>query len=300
MTEIFEELSHAAIHTAEHTWYMLPLLFIVYLVIEIIEHKAMDRVRVTLANKTLGIPAAAALGLFPQCGFSVAAANLYSERLITAGTVAAVFVATSDEAFPILISNPSSVKWFIPMLALKFVYAVIVGFAVNGIFKLARLDKAKAHEHHHHHHGSEHTHGGGEHHHCSHCDSNRGILSAAIRRTLAIFLFVYITSFVMHTLIGVIGEDKLSALLMTDTLVQPVIAALFGLIPNCAASVITTELFISGALGFGSLAAALCAGAGVGILVLLRVNRNMKQNLSLIGIIYAMSALLGVVIELIM
>ncbi len=298
MTEILDELSHAALHTAEHTWYMLPLLFIVYLVIEIIEHKAMDRLRAALANKTLGIPAAAALGLFPQCGFSVAAANLYSERLITAGTVAAVFVATSDEAFPILISSPSNVKWFIPMLIIKFLYAIAVGFAVNGIFKLTRLDKIKTHEHHRH--GSEHTHEGGEHHHCSHCDSNRGILSAAIRRTLAIFLFVFITSFVLHAFIGMVGEDKLSALLMTDSIFQPVLSALFGLIPNCAASVITTELFISGALGFGSLAAALCAGAGVGILVLLRVNRSMKQNFSLIGIIYAMSALLGVVIELIM
>lgn len=275
---------------------MLPVLFLVYLVIELLEHKAMDKVRRVLADRNFGVVGAALLGLFPQCGFSVAAANLYSERLITAGTVAAVFVATSDEAFPILISNPESMQWFLPMLVLKFVYAIIVGMVVNLVFKLTKLEKAEYHESHHH---GEHTHEGGEHHHCSHCDSNRGIFSAAIRRTLSIFAFVFITSFALHLLIDLVGEAQLKSVLMTDSILQPFIAALIGLIPSCTASVVTTELFVSGVLGFGSLAAALCAGAGVGMLVLFRVNRNLKQNLSILGMIYVMSALLGVVIELI-
>ncbi len=296
MSELLHLLSHELLHTLEHTWYMLPVLFLVYLVIEVLEHKAMDKVRGVLANRSFGIVGASLLGLFPQCGFSVAAANLYSERLITAGAVAAVFVATSDEAFPILISNPESTKWFLPLIALKFVYAIIVGVMVNILFRLTRLDRAESHATHHH---GEHTHGGGEHHHCSHCDSNRGIFSAAIRRTVSIFAFVFVTSLVLHIVIELVGEAQLQAVLMTDSLLQPFIAALIGLIPSCTASVVTTELFVSGVLGFGSLAAALCAGAGVGMLVLFRVNRNLKQNLAIMGSVYVMSALLGMILELI-
>ena len=271
MKEFFSHAEHAFFHTVEHTWYMLPVLFIVYLIIELLEHKAMDKVRRVLANKSFGLVGAAALGLFPQCGFSVAAANLYSERLITAGTVAAVFVATSDEAFPILVANPDSAKWFLPMLLIKFVWATVVGLVVNLVFRLTRLDRREVHTSHSH---SEHPHENGEHHHCAHCDSNRGIISASVRRTLSIFLFVFITGFAIHIIIDMIGEDKLGALLMTDSIFQPLLAALIGLIPSCAVSVVTTELFVAGTLGFGSLASALCAGAGIGMLVLFRVNRD--------------------------
>ncbi len=295
MQEFFHHLTHALTHTLEHTWYMLPLLLLIYLLIETVEHKAMDKVRRVLASDNLGVVGAAALGLFPQCGFSVAAANLYAERLITAGTVGAVFVATSDEAFPILLASPERVKWFLPLLAVKFVYAVAVGFFVNFIFRITKLDKAKHREVHAH---GEHIHEGGEHHHCSHCDSRNGIVSAALKRGLSIFAFVFVTSFIVHLVIDLIGEDKLAVLMMTDSIFQPFLTALIGLIPNCAASVVATELFVSGTLGFGSLAAALSAGAGVGMLVLFRVNRSHRQNFALLGLLYITSALLGVVIEI--
>ncbi len=297
MIEILHHILHALIHTAEHTFYMLPVLFLVYLVIELLEHKAMDKVKSVLGNKIAGIPAAAVLGLFPQCGFSVAAANLYSEHLITAGTLAAVFVATSDEAFPILLASPERIKWFVPLLLFKLVFAILVGITVNGIFKLTKLDSLKPSAVSHHHH-SEHTHEGGEHHHCSHCDSGKGIFSAAVRRTVSIFLFLFVTSFLLHLVIDIAGEERISSILMTNSLLQPVIAAIFGLIPSCAMSVIVTELFTAGALGFGALLSALCTGAGVGMLVLFRVNRNLKQNLAIMGIICAMSAILGVIIEI--
>ncbi len=296
MSEFFHHLLHALTHTLEHTWYMLPVLFLIYLLIETVEHKAMDKVRSALQNKSFGIIGGAALGLFPQCGFSVAAANLYSERLITAGTVAAVFVATSDEAFPILIANPSYIGWFLPLIVIKLIFAVAVGFAVNGIFKLTGLDRVTVHEHHHAH--SEHTHEGGEHHHCSHCDSNRGIFSAALKRTVSVFLFIFLVGVILNLAIELMGEDKLSLLLMNDSIFQPFVAALIGLIPNCAASVVTTELFVNGALSFGSLAAALSAGAGIGMLVLFRVNRNYKQNFAILGLLYIFSALLGVIINI--
>ena len=299
MQGILHHALHALTHTAEHTWYMLFVLFIVYLVIEFIEHKAMNRARAILSNKYYGIAAASALGLFPQCGFSVAAANLYAERLISAGTVAAVFVATSDEALPILLANPEAAKWFLPVLLIKFIWAIVVGFIVNLIFKLAKLDRHEHHLHSHEHSHGEHVHEGGEHHHCEHCDSDKGILEASIKRTVSVFLFIFVTSFVLHFIIDIVGEDNLKALLMKESLAQPFLAALIGLIPSCAASIVTTELFVSGALGFGSLVAALSAGAGIGMLVLFRVNRDYKKNLTLLGILYVTSVLLGVVIELI-
>ncbi len=299
MQEIFTHLTHALIHTLRHTWYMLFVLFAVYLIIEFIEHKAMNKAKAVLSNKYYGIAAASALGLFPQCGFSVAAANLYAERLISAGTVAAVFVATSDEALPILLANPDAAKWFLPILAIKFIWAVVVGFLVDLIFRLTRLDKHEhVHSHEHSHDHDEHKHEFGEHHHCEHCDSSRGIFSAALKRSMSVFAFVFITSLILHMVIDLVSEDKLRAVLMTDSLFQPLLAALVGLIPSCSTSIVVTELFASGALGLGSLTAALSAGAGIGMLVLFRVNRDYKKNFVLLGILYVTSALLGLIIEL--
>ena len=276
---------------------MLFMLFLVYLLIEVIEHKAMNKMRALLSNRGLGLVGASALGLLPQCGFSVAAANLFSEHLISIGAVAAVFIATSDEALPILASNPGAVKWIVPTMLIKFVWAIAIGFVANLLFKLTGLDKRTTAVHAHHH--GEHIHEGGEHYHCEHCDSGRGIFSAAVRRTVSIYLFVFATSFVLHLVIDIIGSDNLGALLMNNSILQPTIAALVGLIPNCASSVITTELFVAGAIGYGSLVAALCSGAGVGMLVLFRVNRDHRQNLALLGLLYVSSALLGIILELI-
>lgn len=296
MPEFIHHFLHALEHTIEHNLYMLPLLFIVYLLIEILEHKAMDKIKKALSSPHLGLFGAAALGLFPQCGFSVAAANLYSERLISAGAVAAIIIATSDEALPMLVSEP---KWLFSTVLIKFFFAVLVGVIVNVIFKLTRLDahnpKSDIHAHSH----SEHIHEAGEHHHCSHCDSNSGIFKTAIIRAVSIFLFLFVTGFALNLIIELIGEDSLKSILMNGSIFQPFIAALIGLIPNCAASVITTTLFLDGAIGFGSLMASLCVGSGVGALMLFRVNKSMKQNLTIMGILYFASALLGVILTLI-
>ena len=119
---------------------MLPFLIFVYLIIEFFEHKAMDKVRAVFSSDRLGVVGAAALGLFPQCGFSVAASNLYAKKIITAGTLTAVFISTSDEAIPIFASNKGSLKWLFPLLAIKFLYAIIAGFAVNFLFKSTGFD----------------------------------------------------------------------------------------------------------------------------------------------------------------
>ena len=274
----------------------LPFLFAVYLVIEIIEHRAADKMRSALADSRLGIISAAALGLFPQCGFSVAAANLYSERLITAGTLIAVFISTSDEAIPIVASNSGSVKWLLPLLGVKFLWAIIAGFAVNGLFKLLKLDHASIHINH----PPVHIHESGEHHHCDECDSDGGIFKNALKRTFSIFVFIIVTSLLLNIVIYFIGEKNLGKILLTNSVVQPFVAALIGLIPNCAASVVLSQLFVSGSLSFGALTAGLSAGAGVGMLVLFRVNRSMKQNFSILGTLYIMSVLIGVILQIVL
>lgn len=293
-------LAHAALHTLEHCWYMLPVLFAVYLLIELIGHKATGKLKGALSSLNVGVVAGSALGLVPACGFSVAAANLYSERLISAGVVAAVFVATSDEALPIILAGGESAAWFLPLILIKFVFAILVGCVVNLVFKLTKLDSTHSHEKGKHRHHSEHVHEAGEHHHCTHCDSGKGILRTAAVRSVSVFAFVLITAFLVNFAVEMLGEDKLGALLLSNSALQPFLAALIGLIPNCSASVVAAELFASGTLGFGSLVSALSAGCGLGMLVLFRVNRNMKQNLALLAMLYSFSALLGVIIEIIL
>lgn len=272
---------------------MLPFLIAVYLLIEFFEHKAVDKIRMALGNEKLGIVSGALLGIFPACGFSVAASNLYAEKLITAGTLIAVFISTSDEAIPILASRPEQAKWLLPLILVKVIYAIIAGVLVNLLFKITKIDCDKPHIKH----NTEHVHENGEHHHCAHCDSNKGIIESAVRRSISIFLFILLTSFILNTIIWLIGEENLSVLLMTNSFAQPFIAALVGMIPNCSASVVLSELFASGALSFGSLAAGLSAGAGVGMLVLWRVNHDAKQNTLIVGSLYVLSALLGVLIQ---
>lgn len=279
---------------------MLPFLIAVYIIIEFLEHKAMDKIRAAFSSERLGVVSAAALGLFPQCGFSVAAANLYAKKIITAGTLIAVFISTSDEAIPIFASDKDSIKWLFPLLAIKFLYAIIAGFIVNFIFSatgIDRDDKIILNK-------PVNTHKDYDHKHCNckHCNcnhSNSGIIKNAVFRALSIFLFILATNLILNLIIYRIGEDSLAILLMTDSMAQPFIAALIGLIPNCAASVVLSELFISGALSFGSLTAGLSAGAGVGLVVLFKVNRNMKQNFILLGILYAFSAVIGIILQMI-
>lgn len=292
-----ENFLHILIHSLLDSLSVLPFLLLVYIVIELIEHKAQDKLKSALSNSKFGVIGASALGLIPQCGFSVAAANLYSEGLITAGTLAAVFISTSDEAIPIIASTPGSVKWLLPLISIKFVYAIIAGFIVNAVFRMTKLDKAV--ETHHTHSKSVHVHEAGEHHHCSHCDSVAGIIKNAVIRTLSIFAFIFITTAVLDLLIKYIGESRIADFMASVGILEPLAAALVGLIPNCAASVVLSELFVNGAIGFGSLAAGLCAGAGVGLLVLFRVNKSSRQNFAMFGMLYGLSALLGVVIELV-
>ena len=284
---------------------MLPLLFVAYLVIEIIEHKAMDKLKAAFSSKGAGVVSGALFGLFPQCGFSVAAANLYSEKLISAGALAAVFISTSDEALPVILSVPETAKYFLPLLLIKLLGGIAAGLLLD--FAMSRFKKTHAHhddhEHHGHnhegHHHGEHTHAHGVHHHCAHCDSNRGIVKNSLTRTASTICFILLTVFVFNTAVALIGEARIEYALEFVSVIQPLIAAFLGLVPSCAVSVILAGLFTEGVISFGALAAGLCAGAGAGMAVLFKSNKELKNSLFILLYIWLFSAALGTVISII-
>lgn len=267
---------------------MLPFLFGAYLLIEFLEHKASDKLQDALSKSgNHGIVAGAILGTVPQCGFSVAAANLYSGKVITLGTLIAVFISTSDEAILVLLSSPGNAGVLLQLILVKIVIALVAGFLVDLVLKMRHVPENKPELQDHnvlcHHCGCEHG----------------GIVKSAIKHTVNIFLFILLVSFILNALIAWIGQDTISKVLLTDSIFQPFIAALIGLIPNCAASVMLVQLFLAGSLSFGSVVAGLCTGAGIGLAVLFRANHNWKKNLLILLLLYGIGSISGLIIHLV-
>ena len=273
---------------------MLPFLFLAYLLIEYIETRHGDRIERLLAGGgRWGAVPGALLGCVPQCGFSAIAANFYSSRVITLGTLMAVLLATSDEAIPLLVSLPSYWDKLAVLLVIKVLYAIAVGvvldFALRGLLPKSlrggytgRADEVDCHE--------EHSDAAGQ---------PAPIWKAALRHTLEIFVFIFAFSLVFGLVVESIGQDVFAQLLGRMGFFQPVVAALVGLIPNCAASVLLTQLYVEGALRFSSLVAGLCTGAGVGLAVLWRTNPSWKQNLFITGLTWASGAFVGVAMQVV-
>ncbi len=289
------------------------VLFLTYLLMEWMEHKMGERTRLVLVKAGSFAPLlGGAVGIVPQCGFSAAAAGLYAGRVVSVGTLFAVFLATSDEMLPIVLSNAVQGRFaawsVLRILGGKLVIGILVGVIMDMVVRFVKHARAKhtedethGHEHHH-----DHDHEHDEEHHshihemCRHagCGCEGGIFRSALKHTLEIGLFILAVSLALNFLVYFIGHECIAAFLHGSGGWVYVLSALIGLIPNCAASVVVTELYVSGALTVGGLYAGLLSGAGVGTLVLCRVNRPWWQNIVIIAGLWALGALLGAVIDL--
>ena len=266
---------------------LLPFLFITYLVMEYIEHKTSQKTaQMMKSSGKWGPVLGGVLGIVPQCGFSAAASNLYAGRIITVGTLIAVFLSTSDEMLPILVSEQVNPVTIIRILAVKAVIGIAAGIVVDLVIQSKKEYKQEELR-------IEHM---CDHEHC-HCGEGR-IFKSALNHTLQIFAFILIITFVLNVVIGYVGEEQLAAVISNKPVLGPLISGLIGLIPNCASSVVLTQLYLEGVLGAGTMIAGLLAGSGVGLLVLYRVNDCLKDNVKITVLIYAVGAVSGIVLEL--
>lgn len=275
------EFGHILEHALFDTLNILPLLFLVYLLVEYLEHKNNTLVhRIFTKSKRMGPLLGAAFGTVPQCGFSVIAAELFSKNAISMGTLVSIFVATSDEAIPLMLAHPDRAFDLLKLILIKFVIAMVSGFLIDLIVRKKTADTCCS--------GHHHVHGN-----CESCDG--GILKSAIVHSAKIFLYIFAVNILLTAASEVISPFM--QFVSQNRVLQAMTASLFGIIPNCAASVVLTELYIAGKLTLSALIGGLCAGAGVGLVVLFKQNRNMKQNLVILGLIYAIGVICGIGLE---
>ena len=282
---------HIIVHSIEHALFdsikLIPFLFITYLIMEYIEHKTSDKAKNTIKKSgKFGPLIGSLLGIFPQCGFSVSATNLYATRVITLGTLIAVYLSTSDEMLPIFISEAVSPLLIVKILAIKLVIGMIAGFLIDLVLRIKNKDKQE----------EERIIDLCEKEHC-HCE--HGIVKSSIKHTLNIFVFILIVNLIMEILINMIGEDTIAGVLNNQPIIAPIIAGLIGLIPNCASSVIITQLYLDNVISAATMISGLLVGAGVGLAVLFKTNKGIKNNIRITILLYAIGVISGIILEFI-
>lgn len=307
-----EHFVEILLHAVKDTLPLLPWILGLYIVIQLLESKVDTRKVNNLGGK-LGPLVGAATGIVPQCGFSVMAAKFYERKYITVGTLLAIFMATSDEAFILMLGSGEGAVWVLPMLAVKIFVGIGVGYAADGVAKLlgkeqVRLEMPssfdKAPETVHDYFIQQYLEDKEVDANCS-CgrqhDGNepwKNYLLYPALHALRVAMFIFLVNFTLTAIIHSVGETKFASFMEGNRFLQPFIACAIGLIPNCASSVVLTETFLSGAITFGTCAAGLCANAGMGFVVLLRNTKKWKRNLMLIAVCYAVSVLLGVLFNI--
>lgn len=263
---------------------LIPFLLVAFLIIELLEHKLNNKTKhIITKSKKVGPIIGSLLGVIPQCGFSVMATNLYITRIITLGTLISIYLSTSDEMLIIMISEKVEISLILKILLIKILFGIVYGLIIDKIINKKKKDKETNYEL------------------CDeeHCDCNHSILLSAIKHTLHITLFIFIITLIINTIFTILGDNYLSKILLNNSILSPFITSLIGLIPNCAASVILTELYLNSTISLGALIGGLLTSSGSSLLVLIKNNKNQKENLSIILLLYALGVLSGIIIELI-
>lgn len=279
-------MEHIILHSLEHSLLdairLLPFLFLTYFLMELLEHSAGDKVTGIISRSgKIGPLVGSLLGAVPQCGFSASASGLYSGRIITLGTLFAIFLSTSDEMLPVMISSRIPVRTLVIVLATKVVIGALVGFAVDFIFH--RKDAVKI--------GSICESEG--------CQCEKGVLRSALHHTFGVFFFVFVVGFALEIIIASVGEERIAEFVSVLPALSNIISATVGLIPNCAASVVITELYVEGVISAGAMISGLLTGAGVGTLVLFKTNKSLKGNFAIVFALWCVGALFGIILDLI-
>lgn len=263
---------------------LIPFLLVAFLIIELLEHKLNNKTKsIITKSKKIGPIIGSLLGVIPQCGFSVMATNLYITRIITLGTLISIYLSTSDEMLIIMISEKVEISLILKILLIKIFFGIVYGLIIDKIINKKKKDKETNYEL------------------CDeeHCDCNHSILLSAIKHTLHITLFIFIITLIINTIFTLLGDNYLSKILLNNSILSPFITSLIGLIPNCAASVILTELYLNNTISLGALIGGLLTSSGSSLLVLIKNNKNQKENLSIILLLYTLGVLSGIIIELI-
>lgn len=279
-------LSDILLDAVLDTFKALPFLFIAFLLIEFLEHKAEDKIQHLFTRVgAMGPLIGTILGCVPQCGFSVMCANLYSSGIITLGTLVAVFLSTSDEAIILLATAENGVFEILKLIVTKIIISLFFGYLIY-------LTEKKLHKGH-----THHSHDLCEHDHCG-CDENSGVLRPALVHTVKVFGFLLLFTILIQFSVAFIGTERLSHFLLSDSVFQPLLSALIGFIPNCASSVLLTQLYAENTLSFGALISGLCTNAGAGMLILFRNKSNFKDNIKVLSIMYICSIIPGLILHL--
>ncbi len=315
-TEVVEHLfEHIFTHTFHDTWSLIPFLFVVFVVLEYMEHSMNDKSLAIIEKAGRSGPLwGGVIGAFPQCGFSVMATNLFAGRIITIGTIVAVYLSTSDEMLAIMLSSSTSPVKIIKIVLLKIAIGVAAGFGVDFIHR-TRV-KLQQHKHHHHDHGHHHHHHHnleGEHHHEEHHEhheyisdfcieedchcGNESPVIAAVKHTLKIYLVIFVVTFLLNLVIDLAGLEIIEEVVSKAGIWAPVVSCVIGMIPNCASSVAITQLYLSGAISLGTAMAGLLTGSGIAWIVLFRVNPHSRQNFKIMGIVFIVGAVSGIILN---
>lgn len=266
------------IDTLLDTLKIIPFLFIAFLLIEYFEHKVKNK-KILKNSGRFGPFFGAILGGIPQCGVAAAATNLYITRIISLGTLISIYLATSDEMIPIMISENVSFTFIIKVVLLKVLIGMLFGFIIDLIY--TKKDKKNYHL-------------------CDeeHCHCKENIYISSIKHTFNIVIIILIINLILNTLFYFGEENILNTILLQNTYFGSFITSLLGLIPNCGASVVITELYLNNAITLGSLIGGLLTGAGVALIVLFKTNNNLKENLTILGLLYLLGAISGFIIDL--